>query len=202
VDAYAKIMANLARTIHNAEAASEEDFPDVRDRLRNYVQGGLGYHDEMLANKCLKLIDALPGTNHLVHGDFHTGNVFLQKGEPLLIDMDRVSRGHPIAELSDLYYFYVILGEDDPAVVEKFMGFSYLTAREFFECFLRNYLGTEDEAKLREVTDKAALIGFARKIRKIRSGKEQTESVQKEIGYCLERIKELTDKLDILTYQI
>lgn len=202
VDAYAKIMANLAHAIHNAETADEKDFPDVRDRLRNYVQGGLGYHDEALANKCLKLIDALPGTNHLVHGDFHTGNVFLQKGEPLLIDMDRVSRGHPIAELSDLYYFYVILGEDDPAVVEKFMGFSYLTAREFFECFLRNYLGTEDEAKLREVTDKAALIGFARKIRKIRSGKEQTESVQKEIGYCLERIRELTDKLDTLTYQI
>ena len=36
-----------------------------------------------------------------------------------LIDMDRVSRGHPVIEISDLNYFYVVLGEDDPAVVEK-----------------------------------------------------------------------------------
>ena len=202
VETYAKIMADLAHTIHDAEALKEGDFPDVRDRLRDYINGGLGYHDEALAGKCMKLIDDLPDTCHLVHGDFHTGNVFLQKGEALLIDMDRISRGQPIAELSDLYYFYVILGEDDPSVVEKFMGFSYETARKFFDAFLRCYLGTDDEEKLREVAEKASLIGYARKIRKIRSGKSQADSQQEEIDRCLDRIRNLTEKLDTLTYQI
>ena len=201
-DVYAKIMADLAHVIHSAEAVTEKDFPDVRDRLRDYIRGGLGYHDEALAGKCLKLIDTLPETNHLVHGDFHTGNVFMQKGEPLLIDMDRISRGQPIAEFSDLYYFYVILGEDDPSVIEKFMGFSCETAGKFFNFFLRYYLGTEDEAKIREVTEKASLIGYARKIRKIRSAKSQAESEQREISRCLDRIKELTEKLDTLMYEI
>ena len=200
VEVFAKIMAELAHTIHNAEALKESDFPNADERLRNYVHGGLGYEDEILAQKCLKLIDTLPETNHLVHGDFHTGNVFLQKGEPLLIDMDRISRGHPTAELSDLYYFYVILGEDDPSVVEKFMGFSYQTALQFFDYFLKYYLGTTDEEKLREVTEKASIIGYARKIRKIRKESSQSESNLKEIDNCLKKLSMLTEKYDTLVY--
>ncbi len=200
VEAYAEIMANLAHTIHNAEALQEEDFPSVYDRLREYVHGGLGYEDRVLADKCLNLISTLPATNHLVHGDFHTGNVFLQNGEPLLIDMDRISRGHPIAELSDLYYFYIILGEDDPSVIERFMGFSVETARQFFDSFLKSYLGTTDENRLLEVTEKASVIGYARKIRKIRKENARSAESLQEIGRCLKKIRELTERIDTLTF--
>ena len=78
----------------------------------------------------------------------------MQSGEPLLIDMDRLATGHPIVELSDLYYFYVILGEDDPSVVERFMGFSYDTACHFMRLFLKCYPGTEDEGRLNEVSER------------------------------------------------
>ena len=199
-EAYAKVMAELAHTIHNAEARREEDFPDAAERLRDYVLGGLGYEDEPLASRCLELINRLPATNHLVHGDFHTGNVILQKGEPLLIDMDRISRGHPIAELSDLYYFYVILGEDDPSAIERFMGFSARTAGQFFDHFLKYYLGTTDGDRLREVTEKASVIGYARKIRKIRKERIQSESSLREMDRCLKRISALTEKYDTLVF--
>ena len=43
--------------------------------------------------------------------------MFLQRGEALLIDMDRLAVGQPILELSDLYYFYVLLGEDEGTLV-------------------------------------------------------------------------------------
>ena len=89
----------------------------------------------------MKLINALPVTNTLIHSDFHTGNVFMQKGEPLLIDMDRLSCGHLMIELADRYYFYVVLGEDDPSVVEDFVGFSCQTALKFFDAFLKAYMG-------------------------------------------------------------
>ena len=85
----------------------------------------------------------------------------MMKGEPLLIDMDRVSRGHPIVELSDVYYFYVVLGEDDPSEVEDFLGYSYDTATCFFDRFLRCYLGTDDEERLGEVEYVAVLKRFA-----------------------------------------
>ena len=200
VDVYAKGMADLARLIHGISSEAGDGFPDAKNRLRDYISGGIACEDEALAQKCMRLIDGLPQSNTLIHGDFHTGNVFLQKGEPLLIDMDRISRGHPIAEISDLYYFYVVLGEDDPTVVEKFMGFSYDTARQFFHSFMRRYLGTENEDSIRDVTEKAAVIAYTRLIRKLRKQGEASEADKKIIVRCVNRIAALTEKLDMLAF--
>lgn len=100
----------------------------------------------------------------------------------------------------DLYYFYVVLGEDDPSVVEKFMGFSYKTACRFFELFLKRYLETEDGDRLREVTEKASLICYARMIRKLRKRGEPSEAERPIIDRCVKRIGELTAKLDTLAF--
>ena len=200
VELYAAAMANLARMIHSVTSEADDGFPDAKDRLRDYIRGGVACEDEALGERCMKLIDGLPQTNTLIHGDFHTNNVFLQKGDPLLIDMDRVSRGHPIAELSDLYYFYVVLGEDDPAVIEKFMGFSYETAKRFFRSFLASYLDTEDENRLREVTEKASVIAYSRLIRKLRKGGEVPEADRKTVSRRVKLLAGLTEKLDTLTF--
>ena len=196
---YADIMADLAHTIHDIEVPGD-GFPDGTERVLEYIDGGIGYEDEALAQKCRALVEALPPSNTLTHGDFHTNNVFMQKGEPILIDMDRVSRGHPIFELSDLYYFYVLLGEDDPSVVEKFMGFPYKTAHRFFDLFLKRYLETENEDRLREVTEKASLLCYTRLIRKLRKNEAPSEADHRIIDRCLKRINELTARLDTLAF--
>lgn len=200
VELYAKMMAELAHIIHSTEVTAEDGFPSAMDRVRDYIEGGVGREDAALAEKVLALLKALPDTGTLLHGDFHTGNVFLQRSEPLLIDMDRLAVGHPIIELSDLYYFYVILGEESPAVVEKFMGFSYETSRRFMHLFLKKYLGTEDEERLSEVEGKASVIGYSRLIRKIRKKRKTVESDHLLIRQCVERIAELTDRIDSLAF--
>ena len=200
VETYANMMADLAHSIHDIEVTENDGFPDVCDRLRTYIRSGIAYEDESLAKRCLDLIDTLPPSDHLVHGDFHTNNVFLQNGEPLLIDMDRLSTGHPIAEIADLYYFYVVLGEDDPTVVEQFMGFSYETAVQFFHAFLKRYLGTEDADKLREITEKASFLCYARMVRKLRKSGQISEPDRKKIHQYLEKTAQLAVKLDTLVF--
>lgn len=200
VEACAKLMAELAHTIHNTEVTAEDGFHGGEERVGEYIEGGIGREDKALADKCMALLNALPGTNTMLHGDFHTGNVFLQQGEALLIDMDRLATGHPILELSDLYYFYVLLGEEDPGVVERFMGFSYDTAQAFFRLFLKHYLGTEDEARLNEVTEKASLIGCSRLIRKIRKQREPSGADLRQVRRCVEKIAELTERIDSLSF--
>ena len=200
VETYAKLMAELAHTIHSTEVEAEDGFHSGEERVREYIEGGIGLENKDLADRCIGLLNALPRTNTLLHGDFHTGNVFLQRGEALLIDMDRLATGHPILELSDLYYFYVLLGEDDPGVVERFMGFSYDTAKAFFRFFLKHYLETEDEDRLNTVSDKASLIGLSRLIRKIRKQSNPSEADKRIVCRCTERIAELTDRLDSLSF--
>ena len=200
VETYAKLMAELAHTIHGTEVEPEDGFHAGVERVGEYIEGGIGREDKALSDKCMALLNALPQTDTMLHGDFHTGNVFLQGGEPLLIDMDRLATGHPILELSDLYYFYVLLGADDPGVVERFMGFSYDTAQAFFRFFLKHYLGTEDEDRLNEVSEKASLIGYSRMIRKIRKQRKPSEADHRLVRLCVDRIAELTEKLDCLSF--
>lgn len=200
VDFFAKLMADVAKIIHGISVSEDAGFPRVSERIRDYITGGVALEDKVIGEKCLKLIDDLPPSDTLVHGDFHTGNVFLQNGEPLMIDMDRVAYGHPIVEISDLCYFYVILGEDDPSVVEKFMGFSYDTSKRFFESFLRYYLDTENEERLREVSEKASLLGYSRLIRKFRKKGEITKEDKEKAARCLDKISGLVSRLDTLSF--
>ena len=196
----AKMMAEIAHTIHTVEISEADTFPEAYTRVCGYIEEGIGRENADLARKCKALLDALPATCSLLHGDFHTGNVVLQKGEPFLIDMARLSTGHPILEISDMYYFYVLMGEDSPVSVENFMGFSYETAQRFFRDFLRHYLKTEDENRLSEVTEKASLIGLSRMIRKIRNKGTLSDKDLAQIHHLVERIDCLTKKLDTLTF--
>lgn len=200
IESYAKIMADLAHMIHSIRVSEDDGFPPANARIEDYITYGVGAVDDALANKYKNLLYALPETDTLIHGDFHTGNVFLHNGEPLLIDLDRVSTGHPIIELSDFYYFYVQLGEDDPLDVENFMGFSYETALRFADLFFRYYLDTEDEKRIQEVKEKASLIGYSRLIRKIRRSRVPKEVQRVKINALAEKISHLLEKLDTLTF--
>ncbi|MDO4807387.1 MAG: HD domain-containing protein [Coriobacteriales bacterium] len=200
VDRYAKLLSDVAHQIHGIEVSEDDIFPEAYGRVVEYVRGGVAYEDEALASRCMRLVGSLPAANTLIHGDFHTNNVFMMKGEPLLIDMDRVSRGHPIVELADLYYFYVVLGQDDPSIVENFMGFSYETSKRLWDTFLRCYLATDDEARLAEVTDKASLLCQTRMIRKVRRSGTRSNEGRAIIDRCLARIDELTRRLETLEF--
>ena len=202
VDEYAVIMAKLARLIHGLEVTPDDGFPNMKDTLIARVNDCFAGEYAELAERCMELVNTIPNSDHLVHGDFHTGNVFLQNGEPLLIDMDRISTGHPVAELSDLMYFYQILGEDDPSVVEKFMGFSYSTALRFFDTFLKTYLETEDEERIQDVKKKASVICYMRLIRKFRKKKNLSEEEHRKVEYFLKKLADVVGELDTLVFEV
>ena len=66
---------------------------------------------------------------------------------------------------------------------------------------LRLYLGTDDEDRLKEVQEKAMLIGYTRIMRRrIRRNGFDTEEGRLEIENAKNHILELVDKLDTLTF--
>ena len=199
VENYADIMADLAHEVHAIEVTEEDGFGRAEDRHIRRIDRGLANEDAALAERCRQLVNGLSDANTLILVDFHTGNVFLQRGEPLLIDMDRVSVGHPVFEIGDLLMAYVVRGEDDPAVVSDYMGFSYETAKKFFDRFLRHYLDTDDENRLQEVTDKAMILCAIRVIGKFYEKGVEAEN-REIIERNLERLRTLTAKYDTLSF--
>lgn len=189
---YARIMADLARDIHSVRQDSDYNFfPDSKAELQRWVERAFTDEDDDIRSKLKTMVEDIPPTDHLVHGDFHTGNVFLSGGEPLFIDVDRMSVGNPIFDISAVYLFYVGFGKVDPGIIEKFMGFSAQTAGEFYQHFIQDYLQTDDEVIIQSVTQKAELLASVRLIGQIRKKPVLLEPEEDTICRIKDRIRQL-----------
>ena len=91
-----------------------------------------------------------------VHGDCHFKNIMVQGDDFLLIDMDTLSRGHPIFELAALRAPYVAFEEDDPGNNEKFLGVSAVFSMKLYNQIINKYFGSEEQS----IKDKIALVCY------------------------------------------
>ncbi len=198
VEFYGKLMAHLAHIIHSTNADGM-NLPDYTEEVCNWIDGGIAHVDDKLAQNVHQLVSDMQHPDTMIHGDLHTGNVMIQEGEPILIDMDNLSVCNPIVEISGLYMFYVGFGELNKEVIESFMGFSYETAKEFFSQFMKAYLDTDDEARIQEVTDKASLLTYARLVRRVyKKGSDLSPEDAAARDYYMDKIYMLADKVQDL----
>ena len=200
VEELAERSVRLLKLIHSKEA-SPDAMPDMRETALGWVRFLKDYLPEALFEKLYALVEAVPAVPHILHGDYHVKNVMLQNGEELLIDMDTLCFGHPIFELGSMFNAYVGYGVTDPAKVEDFLGISMATAGEFWRKSLSLYLETEDEARLREVENKAKIMGFTRIIRRtIRRGGLNTPDGRALIEYIQGVLTQLVPETDSLLF--
>ena len=196
VDEYVKML----HTIHDT-LVPEGKLPDMKQTALDWAQFMREYLPQDSADALYRLIDAVPHDDHMLHGDFHTGNLELVRDEVLLIDMDTLCVGHPIFELASIFDAFVGYGEIDHDVVFRFMGFEFETGCDFWHSALSRYLDTEDEERLREVEDKARIIGYTRMIRRsIRRGGLEDAGRRREIEYWRAELIELLGKYDTLLF--
>ena len=195
VELYADQMADIARQIHSTNA-EDMNLPDYTDEVYAWINGGIAHEDRELTEHITKMIDELPRVKTMIHGDFHTGNVMMQQGEPLLIDMDRLSTCHPIVELCGVYMFYVAFGELDPDMIESFMGFTYDTSLRFYKEFMVRYMQGREEL-IEAVNDKAALLCYVRLVRRVyKKGTNLSEKDAAARDFYMGRIRELLQRVD------
>ncbi len=112
-------------------------------------------------SKLMGMVEALPETETLTHGDFHIKNILVQNNEPILIDMDAVALGHPIFELEGIYLSFQAYNEADPTNATRFFGVPQQILDELFDALLKRYFPDKDEKGLAEVYDKIVLLGTA-----------------------------------------
>ena len=146
------------------------------------------------------MIEAVPEHQFMLHGDYHSNNVMIQNGEPLMIDVDTLCIGHPIFELASTFNAYVGFGEIDPEVIKKFMKLDAETARRFWNKTLSLYLGSDDEEYIRSVEEKAMIIGSTRLLRRTIKRESDTELGKKSIEFYKSRLEQLLERVDTLVF--
>ena len=199
VDEIAERSIDLLKLIHGT-VVKPDAVPDMKQVALGWADELEGFLAPELLRKLRRLIEDVPDDNHMLHGDYHIKNVMLQNGESLLIDMDTICRGNPIFELGSIYNAYVGFLETDHDVAMRFLGVPFETASALWEKELRLYLDGADEAKVREVENKAALIGHARILRRQFRRDPDSEAGKAVIANSHRYLRELIPVTDSLTF--
>ena len=194
----AKYYIDMLKSIH-AVITEDGDIPNMKETALDWADFVFPHLSEVHGKKLRALIEAVPEQNNLLHGDYHTNNVMVQNGEPLLIDMDTLCKGHPVFELGSMFNAFLGYSELDHQVTVNFFGYTHETAEKFWKMSLKMYLGTEDEAVCRSVAEKAMVIGYTRMLRRALRRPEESESPAR-IARCKEALAELLERIDTLTF--
>lgn len=193
------MSVDLLKKIHGT-VVKKGDMPDMKEVVLGWADFLKDYLPEEQYNKLHALVEAVPVDDHMMHGDYHLKNVMLQDGEVLLIDMDTLCVGHPIFELASVFNAYVGFSELDNSVSMSFLGIPHETAVKIWEKTLRLYLGTDDEAVVNSVKDKAMIVGYTRIMRRTIRREFNTPQGQKQIELCKTRLKDLLGRVDSLVF--
>jgi uncharacterized protein (TIGR02172 family) len=196
VEEYVKML----RLIHST-VVPEGKLPDMKKTALSWAKFLQEHLPEAAGKKLLSLIEAVPHDNHMIHGDYHTKNLELQNDEVLLIDMDTLAVGNPIFELGSIYNSFVGFYECDHEAILRFQGYDWETGQKFWHKSLSAYLGTSCPTKIKEVEDKARILGYARLMRRsIRRGAVETEAGLAEYEHWKAELLELLNRTETLLF--
>lgn len=197
-DEIVDLSIELLKKIHSTEL-KPGDMPDMREIALGWARDCKKYLEPEIGEKLVCLVESIPVDYHMMHGDFHLKNVMLQNGEVLLIDMDTLCTGNPIFELGQMFNAYIGFSEADHENVKRFLGIDFESSSALWKKLLTKYLGTEDEAKLTEVENKARIVGYSRLIRRrFKTGEDKTELGRAAIDLEIKEITELVNNTDNL----
>ena len=186
---------DMIKHIHSIEVQKGE-LPDFKEWVLDWADFLNDYLPADKSQKLHNLINALPESKHMMHGDYHTNNIMVQNGETLLIDMDTLSIGCPVLEFGSMFNAFVGFSELNHEIVKDFLGFDFETAGRFWKMSLARYLGTEDEAVINSVEEKAKVIGYTRILRRC----IRIKDTETNIEHYKKQLIEVLDRVDTLNF--
>lgn len=148
-DEYITKYVEFAKTIHTTEIKGDE-IATLKSLLRNRVSSEdmLSFCEQSEVDALLGIIDAMADSNTLVHGDLHPGNIMIQNGELMLIDMGEVTRGVPIYDVASVYRDLISGPNTSPEVSRMTLGLEPELAMKVGNQFLMQYSGSQNEEQL------------------------------------------------------
>lgn len=199
LDKYVALYVDLLKKIHST-IINSGNIPNQKEVTLDWVKFLKEYLPQATYDKLYKLVDAIPESKYLMHGDYHIKNVMMQGDEVLLIDMDTLCLGNPVFEFASIFLAYVGFSELDHDNVIKFLGIPFEVSGQIWKKTLEMYFGTTDEATLDDIANKAKIIGYTRLMRRTIRRDPDSEIGKKTIELAKNNIIELVEKVDSLVF--
>ena len=143
-DHYAGLYADTLLRLHSAHD-EEKVLPEIKVKYHNWIEGMRVYFNDEEIQQLHRLVDSVPDTDTIIHGDFHPKNIMIQNGEPLLIDMSDVSRGNPVFDLAGIgmtHRYYAVTAAEKSV---RFLGVDAEEVMRLWYYILSRYFNTHNK---------------------------------------------------------
>ena len=102
------------------------------------------------------VINSIPDRNTFIHGDAHIGNVMLQDGEFMFIDLSNAGKGHPIFDMVSMFLVFK-LDQNVDEEARKNSGlmrwFDKDEMKLMWDTYIKTYLNTDDKALIEKAEE-------------------------------------------------
>ena len=104
------------------------------------------------------IIDSIPEADTITHNDLHPGNIMIQDGELVLIDMPEVTMGPALCDLTAIFRDMISAPKTSPEIIEKSVGMPAEMIIKAGNMFFMKYNGFKDGTQLEEYYKKLGLL--------------------------------------------
>ncbi len=158
IDEFARLYASLFRHLHDIKVPKGGSIPSCIEREEEAVRIISRYFDAPSTDLMMRIVQAIPQGDRLLHCDLQTKNAMLQNGELMLIDMGEVGYGHPIIDLGHSYSAMVSLVGD----YEQIIGLPQQLANDIWFRMIQYYFEGQSADFIKHRTEQIAVVGCLR----------------------------------------
>lgn len=193
-------MVDLLKKIHSTKV-EKGNLVSTKEAMIEKAVNCKSYLPKEIGEKLMRLIYEIPMSDTLIHGDFHIKNIMKQNDEMILIDMDTISVGHPIFDLSAIYATYRAFSCVDKNNPQEFLGISSEQSEKILELIFKYYFNNESQEYIDTVMYKASILAYMSVLWLRTSFGEENNEVQKqEIEFCKDYLTKNLPEIDSLAF--
>ncbi len=157
LEAYVDQYVALAKTLHSTHV-SAGSFTRIQDVMHDRADHLVQWCTPEEIAQLHDIIDTIPDADTVTHNDLHPGNIMLQDGELVLIDMPEVTMGPPICDLISIYRDMISAPQKNSALMEQSVGMPSEMILRVGRLFFKKYTGITDDAELEAYFKKLGLL--------------------------------------------
>ena len=191
-DKLMKEYANVTKKINTTDIG-ETSLPNANEVAIQKLDACKEFLNDDEYNKIKKMIQELDTPKTFIHGDCQIKNIMCQNDELLLIDMDTLSYGNPLFELSAMYATYVSFDSFNP--IEEFLELPRETCLKIFDTMYNYYFENVSSEDKKANRDKIELMSYVHMVywfkKNIPDRKDMIEHYKDEVKRCLTNVNDL-----------
>ena len=156
-DSYVQKYIDLYKKIHSIKGSAEQ-FANIKDVYHEAIDYCKSFYSEEEAHKLRELVDSVPETGTLIHGDYHPNNIMVQDGELILIDMGDMTTGHPVFDFLATAATQVNLVKLNPAFAELHTKMPAELITRTWRRLIDNYFADKTDEERKRIEEQICLF--------------------------------------------